>query len=404
MKTILIYSGKGGVGKSTTTANLARLLSKKHRVYVLDADVNTPSMNKFFEKPMVNKNLIINSFGFESKNLIYIEGAMIRKYISSAINEINKFKPHFVLIDTPPSLNDVHINLIEKFKISGIILVTQPTELSKQDVNRTSLFFINKGIDIIGIVENMSVPESNIEYNWRLLAKVPFIHSTSNDEIYQRCKKEYNQIVENIGSLENVVLENKMRQFTDESITIEDLENDIGNAKDKYLHLKQETPKFINVQTWDYIAEKIEDCQWNGMKEIDQFLMLCKADSIKRLLDAFKYDDNAHFMVVRAPSTEIELIPGEIGECSLCLDGRGYYGVPRVKYKTSKGDVTLFPYEVMPVDKKEIDLCLEDGGIITKDRRYLPNKEAVKQCYYAFGSRIGLYEDWETRYDKILTA
>jgi MinD superfamily P-loop ATPase len=404
MKTILIYSGKGGVGKSTTTANLARSLSKKHRVYVLDADVNTPSLNKFFDTPNVNKNLIINSFGFESNNLIYIEGAMIRKYISKAINEINQFKPHFVLIDTPPSLSDVHINLIEKFKISGIILITQPTEVSKQDVNRTATFFINKNINIIGIVENMSVPESNIEYNWRLLTKVPFINSSNNNEIYKRCRKQYDEIVANLGNLENVLLENKIKQYTDESITLDDFKNDINNYANNFINVRYNNLKFINVQTWDYIADKLADMQDNGLIITDQFLTHCTADHIKRLLEAFQYDENAHFMVVRAPATEIDLIPGEIGECSLLVGENSYYGVPRVKYKTSKGEVVLFPYEVMPADKKEIDLCLQDGGTITKDRRYLPSKEAVRQCYYAFGSRIGLHDDWENRYDKILTA
>ena len=125
MKTIIIYSGKGGVGKSTTTANLARSLSKKHKVFVFDADVNTPSMNKIFEKPKMNKKLLIKSLGYEGENLIYIHRAILRKYISEAINDINNFKPDYVLIDTPPSLGLLSINSLV------LIIILQDTKCYK---------------------------------------------------------------------------------------------------------------------------------------------------------------------------------------------------------------------------------------------------------------------------------
>src|SRR3990170_4700137 len=112
MKTIIIYSGKGGVGKTTTTANIAKTLSEQgERVFILDADMNTPSMPVVFESEMPTKNVLVSSLGYRTKNSIYVTGSAIRTYISECIDSINEFKPDYVLIDTPPSITDIHINL-----------------------------------------------------------------------------------------------------------------------------------------------------------------------------------------------------------------------------------------------------------------------------------------------------
>lgn len=108
-------------------------------------------------------------------------------------------------------------------------------------------------------------------------------------------------------------------------------------------------------------------------------------------------------MVTNAPNTEIPLITGEIGQASL-TQSKMYYNMPAILYKTSRGDVTLFADECMPVDRRELELCLEEGGTITKDGRYLPNKEIVREIAYAFGSRVGLGPNWEESYDDIISS
>ncbi len=385
MKVVLIYSGKGGVGKSTTTSNIAKSLSKNNKVYVFDGDVNTPSLNRIFGKENVSKNLKVNSMGFKTKNLIYLEKSFLRKHIAEAIDEINVFKPDYVLIDTPPSLTDVHINLIEKFKVSGIIMVTQPQELSIQDVDRTSAFFINRNINILGIVENMSNSNDN-KYNWKLLSRIPFVDSFNIEDIYKKYKDNYDKIAQDLENIEDVILENKINQYTNEDIKIE--EEDLRKYR-----------KFINLKTWNRIREQlIEGGLYTG--QVDRFLQECTTERIERLLNAFKNDNNAYFMITNAPNTEIDLITGEIGECSLVIDDKNY-GVPKVKYKTSRGEVTLFPYEVKPANQREIQDCLDERGRITKDGRYLPNKKIIREIYFTFGTRVGLTEDWEKKYNLI---
>ncbi len=110
-------------------------------------------------------------------------------------------------------------------------------------------------------------------------------------------------------------------------------------------------------------------------------------------------DDNAYFMVINAPNTEVHLITGEIGICSLLTGQRGHFELPRVSYQTSKGNVVLFPDEIMPVDINLLQQEINEGYIMLSDGRYLPPKEAVQQCYNAFGIRVGLGDNWEDIYD-----
>lgn len=113
----------------------------------------------------------------------------------------------------------------------------------------------------------------------------------------------------------------------------------------------------------------------------------------------FQNDDNAYFMVINAPNTEVHLITGEIGICSLLTGQRGHFELPRVSYQTSKGNVVLFPDEIMPVDINLLQQEINEGYIMLSDGRYLPPKEAVQQCYNAFGIRVGLGDNWEDIYD-----
>ena len=88
--------------------------------------------------------------------------------------------------------------------------------------------------------------------------------------------------------------------------------------------------------------------------------------------------------------------------CSLLIGERGFYEIPRVRYQTSKGSVVLFPDEIMPVDMDLLQQQINDGYIMLSDGRYLPPKEAVEECYHAFGLRVGLYENWENVYEQWL--
>jgi MinD superfamily P-loop ATPase len=394
MKSIIVYSGKGGVGKTTTTANIARsLLASGHKVFILDADVNTPSMHVIFEQDDLPENLVVRSIGYESAGLIYIQNSMVKKYLSESKRMVWKFKPDYLLIDTPPSITDIHTNLISAIDISGVLLVTQPNKLSVTDVNRTSLFFQAKDIPILGIVENMSQGET-VEYPVPILGKVKFTSSFDPDIVWQENVEIYNKISGILSGSIEVEQNITSRTFYNESITAEDI--------DSMPSFNPMTRGFQNVATWDHIVEKIFDMHYQTMP--DEFLTHCSTEKIARLLEAFKDCDTAHFMITKSPGTEIKLIAGEIGEASLVINspGASYYGVPRIKYKTAAGDVTVFPFECMPVDREELSIRLNEGGQITTDGRYLPSKGDVEACFHAFGDRIGLNANWEKIYDEAM--
>lgn len=109
-------------------------------------------------------------------------------------------------------------------------------------------------------------------------------------------------------------------------------------------------------------------------------------------------------MVTNAPNTSTQLIPGEIGLCSLLIGEKGYFEIPRVSYTTSKGSVVLFPDEIMPADMDLIHSMLQDGYHLLSDGRYMPPKETVQEMADTFGARIGLLNGWEEIYDEWLNT
>ena len=396
MKAIIIYSGKGGVGKTTTTANIARLLAEQgKRVFIIDADINTPSMNTEFDSEHPHDNIWVHSSGNMFSDFIYLEKAMIRKYLEDAKKKLSSMAPDYVLVDTPPSVTNVHIEILKRLKVSYVLFVTQPTKLSTQDVVRTMDFFRKQcsGLAQCGIVENMCYDTDVREY----------------------AKSEFQKILDALEKSENVILEEysttngydetfDIRCFNcnKKNYTVEcELTYDDGTGKT--LYLKQ--PKFLSLRSWDAMREFIYD--WSEQMpntHFDQRISNCDTERIKRMLDAFNGDENAYFMVTNAPNTAIQLIPGEIGLCSLLIGEKGYFEIPRISYTTSKGSVVLFPDEIMPADMDLIHSMLQDDYHLLSDGRYMPPKETVQEMADTFGARIGLLNGWEEIYDEWLNT
>lgn len=395
MKVIIIYSGKGGVGKTTITANIAKILiEQKQKVFILDADVNTPSMPVIFPEPNPNKYLMVDSLGYKNKSTIYITQSAIRSYLTEAINAMNSFNPDYVLIDTPPSITDVHINLLDKIKPSGLIIVTQPNALSISDINRTSMFFKEKGVNIIGIVENMCTDNNQQKYNYEVLESIPFENGFSNENAFKNNKEKYSKIVLSIADSEAVILKNQRRLLFDEEITEEDI---------NFLRFKSKNDlQFVNLKTWDYVKDLLFESE-SGMAGYDRALDELTTERIGRMLKAFEFDEQAYFMITKAPSCVIQLLPGEIGQASLTVS-KSYYGVPRIKYQTSQGEVTLFPYEIMPVSGKDLLKWLSEGYLPTKDGRYIPPISSLEEIEDCFGSRVGLSKNWRELYEQIVNG
>lgn len=412
MKNILVYSGKGGVGKTTTTNNLAKaFLAQGKKVFILDGDINTPSMSTIYEGSHPKENLWIHSTGHHFKDTIYLEKAIVRSFIRNAQRKINDIKPDVVLIDTPPSITDVHINMLQMLEVGYVIVVTQPNNLSNSDVVRTFKFLkaqCEKAT--FGMVENMSFGEVG-EYLIPLIGVIPFADKLDGEGLFETHRDVYEQIARiTLTSSDGLQILPETPEMFDESFTVTEIRrnNSRGtpytvmnivwdDGTEKTLRVKEVL--FQNVRSWGVIKAYLQD---EMCLTQDKFLEVHDVDRIKRLVEHFKDDTEAYFMVTQAPMTENKLFPGEIGLGTLYVTN-SYYGVPRLKYKTKMGEVVLFAHEVMPVTMEEITEYLNEGYKPLADGRYMPTKEHLRELYFAFGSRVGMFDTWEEYYDKHYT-
>ncbi len=177
-KVIAISSGKGGVGKSTTTANLAVSLAELgFNVGVLDADVYGPSIPKMFDLedyepigqtvgesemiiPAENYGVKIMSLGFfiNPTDAIIWRGAMATNAIKQLVHQTLWGDLDYLLIDLPPGTGDIHLAIFSELRIDGAIIVSTPQKVAQLDVVRGIEMFRSDKIDvpIVGIIENMA--------------------------------------------------------------------------------------------------------------------------------------------------------------------------------------------------------------------------------------------------------
>lgn len=179
IKNILaIASGKGGVGKSTITANMAVSLAKMgFSVGVLDADVYGPSMPLMFDvakerplsvqvdgrskmKPIENYGVKLLSLGFftNPNEAVIWRGAMASKALNQMIFDANWGELDFLLVDLPPGTGDIHLSMVQAVPITGAIIVSTPQNIALADAKRGVAMFEQENIKVpvLGIIENMS--------------------------------------------------------------------------------------------------------------------------------------------------------------------------------------------------------------------------------------------------------
>jgi ATP-binding protein involved in chromosome partitioning len=175
---IAISSGKGGVGKSTVSANLAIALAQAgYKVGLLDADIYGPSIPKMFgvedarpySEEIDRKNLIVPvekygikilSIGFfvDKDSAIAWRGSMACNALKQLISDANWGQLDYFLIDLPPGTGDIQLTLVQTIKLTGAIIVTTPQEVALADARKGINLFQNEKVNVpvLGLVENMA--------------------------------------------------------------------------------------------------------------------------------------------------------------------------------------------------------------------------------------------------------
>lgn len=175
---VAIASGKGGVGKSTVTANIAGGLAKLgYKVGIVDADIYGPSIPTMFDVvkerptmidvdgtpkicPVLSYGISILSIGFftEQDNAVVWRGPMASKALTQMFTDAHWGELDYLLIDLPPGTGDIHLSLVQTVPLDGAVIVSTPQEVALADARRGVNMFQMESINVpvVGIVENMA--------------------------------------------------------------------------------------------------------------------------------------------------------------------------------------------------------------------------------------------------------
>ncbi len=170
---VLVMSGKGGVGKSTTAVNLALALQAMGaRVGLLDADIYGPSIPTMMGvsghpiskdgktmAPLERFGIRMMSIGFlleDEKQAIVWRGPMLHGALSQFLTDVDWGELDYLVLDLPPGTGDVALTMAQKLKVTGAVVVTTPQEVALQDVYKAVSMCEKLHIPVLGVIENMS--------------------------------------------------------------------------------------------------------------------------------------------------------------------------------------------------------------------------------------------------------
>lgn len=169
---LAVSSGKGGVGKSTVSTNLALALSKKFKVGLLDADIYGPSLPRMLgclnQRPEITADqkliplsrygLKIMSIGFiiEENAAVVWRGPMLFKAMDQFLRDVQWGELDYLVVDLPPGTGDIQLSLSQKVPVAGAITVTTPQNVALIDAKRAIDMWSRVATPVLGVVENMS--------------------------------------------------------------------------------------------------------------------------------------------------------------------------------------------------------------------------------------------------------
>ena len=170
---VAVASGKGGVGKSTTAANLALALAAEGAsVGILDADIYGPSQPMMMgidgkpessdgksKEPLENHGVQVMSIGFliEPDNPMIWRGPMATQALEQLLRQTNWRELDYLIVDMPPGTGDIQLTLSQRVPLTGAVIVTTPQDIALLDARKGIKMFEKVGVPILGVVENMAV-------------------------------------------------------------------------------------------------------------------------------------------------------------------------------------------------------------------------------------------------------
>ncbi|MDP3131493.1 MAG: iron-sulfur cluster carrier protein ApbC, partial [Burkholderiaceae bacterium] len=170
---VAVASGKGGVGKSTTTANLALALAAEGaKVGILDADIYGPSQPMMMGvqgrpesvdgqtmEPLEGHGVQVMSIGFlvDKDEAMIWRGPMATQALEQLLRQTNWQDLDYLLVDMPPGTGDIQLTLSQRVPLTGAVIVTTPQDIALLDARKGIKMFEKVGVPILGIVENMAV-------------------------------------------------------------------------------------------------------------------------------------------------------------------------------------------------------------------------------------------------------
>ena len=171
-KIIFVASGKGGVGKSTISSNIAASIAEMgFKVGLMDADVYGPSQpkmlgvdkskieilnRKIYPKEIGNLSMMSMGMLFPEHEAIIWRGPMLMKAIQQLLLDVSWGDQDYFIVDLPPGTGDIHITLAQKVLISGAIVISTPQDMSLIDAKKAIKLFSKTNTKILGLIENMS--------------------------------------------------------------------------------------------------------------------------------------------------------------------------------------------------------------------------------------------------------
>ena len=171
-KVIAVGSGKGGVGKSTVSSNLAVALAKQgYKVGLCDCDLYGPSTGQMFgtvQQPMANEKdeiipllahgvkLMSMSFLVDDSSPVIVRGPLATRYTQQFLRQVEWGQLDYLILDLPPGTGDIQLTIVQSLALDGAVIVTTPQEVALIDARKAVTMFAKVNVEILGVVENMS--------------------------------------------------------------------------------------------------------------------------------------------------------------------------------------------------------------------------------------------------------